>query len=245
MISVDVKADQEEVVRMVKKYDLVNIPVVDGRHRLVGRITHDDIMDVIEEEADEDISFMAGVMDQEESLRNPSKISKARIPWLMVGLSGEMVAALVIHQFGASISRMVALTFFFPVIMAMGGNTGTQAATVVVRGLATGEISLMNVGKRLWTELRVAFINGAACGILLGLIAGTWLSDYLLGLTMALSLVLIILWSGFIGSAVPFALKRLGFDPALATGPFVSTSNDVLGLLIYLGFVTLFFRLGG
>jgi magnesium transporter len=127
--------------------------------------------------------------------------------------------------------------------MAMGGNTGTQAATVAVRGLATGDISLMNMGKRLWVEMKVAIINGVICGILLGLIVGVWLSDYALGSIVALALVIITLNSGFIGAAVPLALKRLNIDPALATGPFVTTSNDIFGLLIYLGLVTLFLRL--
>jgi magnesium transporter len=243
VISVHVHTDQEEVAQLVKKYDLVNIPVVDDHHRLVGRITHDDIIDVIEEEADEDISLMAGVIDQEIGEESTLKISRARLPWLIAGLFGGILAAVVIYQFETSLERIIALTFFFPVVMAMGGNTGTQAATVVVRGLATGDISLMNIGKRLWMELRVALINGLICGILLGIIVGFWLSDYGLGSVVAMALILIVLNSGFIGSAVPLALKRLNIDPALATGPFVTTSNDILSLLIYLGLVTLFLRL--
>jgi len=208
----------------------------------VGRITHDDIIDVIEEEADEDISLMAGVIDQEIAEDSTVKISKARLPWLIMGLFGGILAALVINQFESSLEKIIALSFFFPVIMAMGGNTGTQAATVVVRGLATGDIDLMNVGKRLWREMRVALINGLICGALLGLIVGLWLSDYGLGSIVALALILIVIISGFIGSAVPLALKRLNVDPALATGPFVTTSNDILSLFIYLGLVTLFLR---
>jgi magnesium transporter len=243
VISVNVDTDQEEVVQLVKKYDLVNIPVVDAKHRLVGRITHDDIIDAIEEEVDEDISLMAGVIDQEITEESTLKISRARLPWLIAGLFGGILAAAVIKQFESSIEKVIALSFFFPVIMAMGGNTGTQAATVVVRGLATGDISLVNIGKRLWMEMRVALVNALICGILLGLIVGFWLSDYALGFVVALALVLIIVNAGFIGSAVPLALKRLNIDPALATGPFVTTSNDVLGLLIYLGLVTLFLRM--
>ena len=243
VISVHVRMDQEEVAQLVKKYDLVNIPVVDDQHRLVGRITHDDIIDVIEEEADEDISLMAGVIDQEFAEESTLKISRARLPWLIAGLFGGILAAVVINQFESSLEKIIALTFFFPVVMAMGGNTGTQAATVVVRGLATGDISLMNIGKRLWMELRVALINGLICGILLGVIVGFWLSDYGVGTTVALAAILIVLNSGFIGSAVPLALKRMNIDPALATGPFVTTSNDVLSLLIYLGLVTFFLRM--
>ncbi|MBW1738581.1 MAG: magnesium transporter [Deltaproteobacteria bacterium] len=243
VISVHTNTDQEEVVRLVKKYDLVSIPVVDEQHRLVGRITHDDIIDVIEEEVDEDISLMAGVINQEIAEESPLKISRARLPWLIVGLLGGILAAAVISQFESSLERILALSFFFPVVMAMGGNTGTQAATVAVRGLATGDISLVNIEKRLWMEMKVALVNGIICGILLGLIVGFWLSDYWLGAVVATALILIILNSGFIGAAVPLVLKRLNIDPAIATGPFVTTSNDILSLLIYLGLVTVFLRL--
>ncbi len=243
VISAHVNTDQEEVAHLVKKYDLVNIPVVDGHHRLVSRITHDDIIDVIEEEADEDISLMAGVIHQEIAEESPMRISRARLPWLVAGLFGGMLAAVVINQFESSLQTILALSFFFPVIMAMGGNTGIQAATVAVRGLATGDIRVVNIGKRIWVEMKVALINGLICGILLGIIVGIWLSDFGLGSIVALSLVLIVLNAGFIGAAVPLVLKRMNIDPALATGPFVTTSNDILSLLIYLGLVTFFLRL--
>ena len=240
VISVHVDTDQEEVARLVKKYDLVAIPVVGDDHRLVGRITHDDIIDVIEEEADEDISLMAGVIDQEITEESALKISRARLPWLIAGLFGGIIAAAVINQFESSLEKVLALSFFFPVIMAMGGSTGTQAATIVVRGLATGDIGLMNIGKRLWMEMRVALVNALVCGIILALIVGTWVSDYGLGSVVGLALVLIIVNAGVIGSAVPMALKKWNIDPALATGPFVTTSNDILSLLIYLGLVTIY-----
>jgi magnesium transporter len=240
--SVYVDTDQEEVARLFKKYDLVAIPVVGNDHRLVGRITHDDIIDVIEEEADEDISLMAGVFDQEITEESTLKISRARLPWLIAGLFGGIIAAAVINQFESSLEKVIALSFFFPVIMAMGGSTGTQAATIVVRGLATGDIGLMNVGKRLWMEMRVSLVNALVCGILLALIVGTWVSDYGLGSVVGLALVLIIVNAGVIGSAVPMVLKKWNIDPALATGPFVTTSNDILSLLIYLGLVTIYLR---
>jgi magnesium transporter len=240
VISVHVDTDQEEVARLVKKYDLVAIPVVGDDQRLAGRITHDDIIDVIEEEADEDISLMAGVIDQEITEESTLKISRARLPWLIAGLFGGILAAVVINQFESSLEKVLALSFFFPVIMAMGGSTGTQAATIVVRGMATGDISLVNIGKRLWMEMRVALVNALVCGILLALIVGTWVSDYGLGAVVGLALVLIIVNAGVIGSAVPMALKKWNIDPALATGPFVTTSNDILSLLIYLGLVTIY-----
>lgn len=242
VISVNALADQEEVIYLVKQYDLVSIPVVDEHHRLRGRITHDDIIDVMEEEVDEDISLMAGVIDEEIAEESSLKISKARLPWLIMGLFGGLLAALVINQFEPSLEKIIALSFFFPVIMAMGGNTGTQAATVVVRGLATGDVSLVNAGKRLFREMRVALINGLICGVILASIVGVWLGDSGLGLIVGVALVLIVIISGVIGAAVPMALKRANIDPALGTGPFVTTSNDILSLFIYLGLVTLFLR---
>lgn len=242
VISVNVKADQEEVIHLVRRYDLVNIPVVDDRYRLVGRITYDDIIEAIEDEVDEDISLMAGVIDQEITEASPLRISRARLPWLVAALFGGVFAAFVINQFESSLEKLIALSFFFPVIMAMGGNTGTQASTVVVRGLATGDISLVNVGKRLWMEMRVALINGLICGLILGPIVGFWLKDFRLALIVTISLVVIILMSGLIGSAIPLFLKRVNIDPALASGPFVTTTNDILSLLIYLGLVTIFLR---
>jgi magnesium transporter len=240
VISVDVDTDQEEVARIVKQYGLVHIPVVNGRHKLIGRITSDDIIDVIEEEANEDISLMAGVMDQQIGEGSALKISRARLPWLLLGLFGGLLSALVINHFHGSIEKILALSFFIPVIMAMGGNTGTQAATVVIRGLATGDISVIHTSKRLVVELWVALINGILCGILLGLVVAFWLSDPQLGLGVGVSLITVILFSGSFGAFVPLLLRKLNIDPALAAGPFITTSNDVLGLLIYLSIITHF-----
>lgn len=242
VISVPVHLDQEEVAQLFKKYDLVTVPVVDDNHRLVGRITHDDIIDVLEEEADEDISLMAGVIHQEIAEESSLKISRARLPWLVAGLFGGVLAAAVINEFETALQRIITLAFFIPVIMAMGGSSGTQAATVIVRGMATGDINIINIGKRLWVELRVSFINGIICGIILGIIVSLWLSNVPLGVVIAVSLVIIVLSSGFIGAAVPLILNKLHIDPALATGPFVTTLNDILSLLIYLGLITIFFR---
>lgn len=187
VISVDVHRDQEDVARLFERHDLVDMSVVDGNFRLVGRITHDDIIDVIEEEVDEDLSLMTGIIGQEVTEDSTLKISKARLPWLITGVLGGIAAAAVINQFEASLEKIIALSFFFPVIMGMGGNTGTQAATIVVRGMATGDITLVSVRKRLWLEMKVALINGVICGVLLGLIVGYWLSDNRLGAMVAVT----------------------------------------------------------
>ena len=244
VISVDVNTDQEDVARIVKQYDIVHIPVVNGQRKLIGRITNDDIIDVIEEEANEDISLMGGVIDQEIAEGSAFRISKARLPWLFLGLAGELLSAIVIKHFHGTLNQILALAFFIPVIMAMGGSTGTQAATIVIRGLATGDISITHTGKRLLTELRVAFINGILCGIVLGLIVAFWLSDPKLGLGVGISLITVMLFSGSFGAFAPLLLRKLNIDPALAAGPFITTSNDVLGLLIYLGIITHFVMAG-
>ena len=244
VISVDVSTDQEDVARIAKQYDLVHIPVINNEQKLIGRITNDDIIDVIEEEANEDISLMGGVIDQEIAEESAFKISKARLPWLFLGLMGGLLSAVVINYFHGSLDKMLALAFFIPVIMAMVGSTGTQAATVVIRGLATGDISIINTGKRLLTELWVAFINGILCGIVLGFIVAFWLSDPSLGLGVGVSLVTVMFFSGSFGAFVPLLLRKFNIDPALAAGPFITTLNDILGLIIYLSIITLFLMAG-
>ncbi len=242
VIYVDVNTDQEEVARLFKKYDLVSIPVVDEKKRLIGRITYDDIIDVIEEEADEDMSIMAGIVDQEIAEVSSLKISKARLPWLIVSFVGEIIAAFVINRYVASIQKIIAISFFFPVIMALGGATSQQAAIIVVRGIATGDISVLNLGKRIFLEIKTALIIGTILGILLGAVVYFWLSSLYLGAIIALALVLVILNAGFIGAAVPVVLYKLNVDPAFATGPFVATTNDILGLFVYLSLVSWFLR---
>ncbi len=240
IVYVDVYTDQEEVAKLFKKYDLISIPVVDEEKRLVGRITYDDIIDVIEEEVDEDMELMAGIVDQEIAETSPFKISKARLPWLIVSFIGELISAMVIHRFESSIQKVIALSFFFPIIMALGGATSQQAAIIVVRGLATGDISVLSLGKRVLLEIKSSLIIGITLGIMLGTVVSLWLSNLHLGIVVACALIIVILIAGFIGTSIPIALYRVNIDPAYATGPFVSTTNDILGLFIYLSFVTWF-----
>jgi len=242
IISVSCYTDQEEVINIARKYGLVHIPVVDNFGRLIGRITHDDIMDVIEEEAHEDFSRMGGVIDHDLAEESVFKMSKARLPWLIVGMGGEIMAAFLINQFQVTLETLVILAFFFPVMMATGGNTGSQAAILVVRGLATGDASFLGIGKRLLKELKVTFINGAICGVVLGTIVSLWFSNYALGIVVAAALLMIITCAGLIGAIVPYTLKRFNVDPALGTGPFVTTSNDIMSLFIYLSLVTVFLK---
>lgn len=238
VISVPTEMDQEEVANIFRRYNLVSIPVVDELGRLVGRITVDDIVEVIEEEASEDMQKMAGIADEEE-IRETSvfKISFGRLPWLLVGFVGQLIAALVLFQFEASLKDIFLAIFFIPMMMAMGGNSGIQAATIVVRGIALGELSPDDTFKRLSREIRVSLLNGMVCGLLLfGIIAIFYNPSF--GLVLALSMLAVIINASILGASIPLILRRVGVDPAIAAGPLITTFNDIIGLAIYLGLVT-------
>ncbi len=232
--------DQEHVAQLFHKYDLVSAPVVDGQGRLIGRITVDDVLDVLEEEASEDINMMAGITDEVIGTGSIFKISYVRLPWLLVAFAGEIISAMVLRNFEASLGKIFTAAFFIPMIMAMGGNTGIQSATIVIRGLATGEIQLRDTGKRLIREMGAALINGIVISLLLLVVVSLWLGDYKFGIVLALAIIAVLFNAALIGTLIPFILKRIGVDPAIATGPFISSSNDILGLLMYFGVITLF-----
>ena len=239
-ISIHPEMDQEEVANMFHKYDLVAAPVVDQQGRLVGRITVDDVLDVVEEEANEDITMMAGITDEAITERSIFRLSGVRLPWLLVAFIGELVSAIVYQRFQASVEKIIASAFFIPMIMAMGGNTGIQSATVVIRGLATGDINLRDTGRRLFKEIRVAFLNGFIISLLLFGVVAFWFRDSMFGLILGMAMIAVLFNAAFMGTLIPFLLKRIGVDPAIATGPFITTSNDVLGLVVYFSMITLF-----
>jgi len=237
-ISVPVDMDQEHVAAMFGKYDVFTLPVVEGTGRLIGRITVDDIIDVMEEEASEDIAHIAGTREEEIGDPSPIRISRSRLPWLVGGLIGELLNAILLSRYEASLQTIVTLAFFIPLLMGTAGNIGSQAAVVVVRELALGEIELKNTGKRILKELEVALLNGIILGIILFSIVFLWQQDAGLGGLLGLSLVLVMFVAAFIGSAVPLLLHRLKIDPAIATGPFITVSNDIIGLAIYMALAT-------
>ncbi|OQX95224.1 magnesium transporter [candidate division KSB1 bacterium 4572_119] len=241
IVSVKTDMDQEEVANIAKKYDLVSIPVTDDHGKLVGRITFDDVADVMEEEASEDMQRMAGITDEEE-FRETSilRISQVRLPWLLVGFVGQLGSAFILSRFEASLSQIIAAAFFIPIIMAMGGNAGIQSSTIMVRGMATGEIDLFEIRKRLFREIAVSLLNGLICGFLLYLVVSVFLKQASFGLLLGVVLFFIIIMASFMGALIPVILKKINIDPAIATGPFITTSNDVIGLLIYLGLITEF-----
>lgn len=240
VLTVTTGTDQEEVAALFAKYDLYSLPVVDAQGRLMGRITVDDIIDVIEEEATEDITMMAGTGEEEFWEQSPLRVSRARLPWLLTGLFGGIASAVVMNHFKSSLETILTLAFFVPVITAMGGNVGIQSSAIVVRELAVGGMSLVRTGGKLLRELKVSLINGFVLGTVLLVIVAIWQGDYRLGVLLGVCMMTIILWATLMGAIVPLLLRKMDIDPALATGPFITTSNDILGILIYLGIATLF-----
>ncbi len=236
--SVPTMMDQEEISILFRKYDLVALPVVNDNGQLVGQITIDDIIDVLEEEASEDISIFAGANDEEIQEESFLKVSWFRLPWLFIAFIGQLIAALVIKQFEATLAQIIALTFFMPVIMAMGGNGGIQSSIIVIRGLATGEISIKSTWRRFFKELRVSLFIGFVFAVLMTMFVTFWMNNFIMGLIIGISLNLVILQATLFGGLIPFVLKRMNIDPAMASGPFITTFNDILGLLIYLAIIT-------
>jgi magnesium transporter len=235
--------DQEEVARLFERYDLVSTPVVDGDGHLVGVITFDDIVDVIEEEAEEDIKALGGVRGEEELSDSVWTIVRSRFPWLFANLLTALLSAWVISNFEGSIGKMVALAVLMPIVASMGGNAGTQTMTVTVRALATRELSSTNAWRIVRREILVGFFNGAAFAVIMGLIAATWFNITDLGLVIGLAIITVLTAAALGGIMIPLTLTRLGVDPAVSSGPFVTTVTDVVGFLAFLGIATLWFGL--
>lgn len=232
--TVRVHTDQEEVARIVEKYDLMAVPVLDDHDVLVGRITLDDIIDVIEEEADEDIMKMAGTSNYELDFASPFRGLRARIPWLFVALACSLVSASVLAGWDESLQHIPGLIFFVPVIMAMGGNTSLQSSTLVIRGIATGRIVWQNLLWLLSREILVGSLLGLLCGLVAGLAGPLLLGQASqLGVIITSSMLISLTVSALVGTAIPMFLNRIGIDPAVATGPFITTLNDIIGLLVY------------
>jgi magnesium transporter len=234
---VSVLDDQEEVARMFGKYNLVAAPVVDTTNRLVGVITIDDVVDVIEEEAEEDILKLGGV--QETSIfTSPWRASRQRVPWLLMSLVSSTISASVIHFFEHSIERMVALAVLMPVIAALGGNAGVQTLAVVVRALAVREVTRSNAAKVLIKEIGVGALNSSVLMVVGGAVALLWFGSVDLALVFAVSVIATISLAAAIGVSVPLLLDRLGFDPAVASSVFVTPTIDAIGFFAFLGLAT-------
>jgi magnesium transporter len=217
----------------MQKYDLEAIPVVDELGRLVGRITIDDIIDVIKEEADKDYQLAAGISQDVEADDSILELTKARLPWLVLALFGGFIAVKVAEQFAGAMNEYKVLFFFTPLIAAMAGNVGVQSSAIVVQGLANNTLG-GTLWQRLFKEMRLSLFNGLILAVILLLGSHFLLGvDYMIGITVATALITVIVIASLIGTFVPITLNKYGVDPALATGPFITTSNDIFGLLIY------------
>lgn len=232
IISVKTNEDAEEVAKIMEKYDLVSLPVVDLQNKLVGRITIDDMVDFIKDEADKDFQLASGISERIESNSSVWKISRARLPWLVIGMFGGILSAQVISGFEMEISKVPALAFFIPLISAMGGNVGVQSSAIVVQSLARNNNIYGNIFSKITKETTVALVNGTLLSILV-YVLGYLFQDTVLSLVVSLSLFIVIIFAAIFGTLIPLLLDKYKIDPAIATGPFVTTLNDVLGLIIY------------
>jgi magnesium transporter len=230
--AVNVNEDDEEVAKIMSKYDLEAIPVVDDNNILLGRITIDDIVDVLKEEADRDYQLAAGLTQDVDSDDSILDLTKARLPWLFLGLIGGVGAFLIMEGFQGVFAKYAALFFFTPLIAAMAGNVGVQSSAIIVQGLANDEVK-GSINSRLLKEMLLAALNGVILAVFL--FAFVWLYEGKVNTALAISvsLVVVIIMAGLIGTFVPLFLDKRGIDPAIATGPFITTSNDIFGILIY------------
>ncbi|MGQ9531531.1 MAG: magnesium transporter [Desulfotomaculales bacterium] len=240
VISVHVMADQEEVARVVAKYDLLAVPVVDDNQELLGIVTVDDVLDVIKEEAAEDFLRISAIDIRGDDVTAPPwRRAMHRLPWLVAFLLGEMMAATVIKGFAGTLEAATVLAFFITAIAGGAGNAGTQSLAVVVRGLATGELNAREILRVVWRETRVGLLVGLGSGLTLAFVALVWQGWPLLGLVVGGALAASILVATMLGSMIPVVMARLGFDPALASGPFITTLTDVASMLVYFSLATL------
>jgi magnesium transporter len=230
--AVNVNEDDEEVAKIMLKYDLEAIPVIDDNHVLLGRITIDDIVDVLKEEADKDYQMAAGLTQDVDSDDSIFELTKARLPWLFLGLIGGVGAFIIMEGFQDVFSTYASLFFFTPLIAAMAGNVGVQSSAIIVQGLANNDVK-GSINGRLLKEMLLAALNGAILALFLFLFVWAYEGKINLALAISVSLVVVIIIAGLIGTFVPLFLNKRGIDPAIATGPFITTSNDIFGILIY------------
>jgi len=232
-ISVKTSTPDEEVATLMEKYDLVAIPVLNQANVLVGRITIDDIVDVIKEEAEKDFQLASGISENVESKDSILLLTRARLPWLLIGLMGGILGAVVIKSFEYELGQFPVLAFFIPLIAAMAGNVGVQSSAIIVQGLANNSLSYGSTFSKILKEVGVALINGAVLSGLIFIYNVAFGEAWELCFTVSLSLFVVIIFAGVFGTLIPLLLDKYKIDPALATGPFITTINDVVGLLLY------------
>lgn len=240
VVSVSVGEDQEEVARMIKDYDFLAMPVVDFQDHLLGIITVDDIIDVLDEEASDDYSKLAAVSDMDNFDRGPFSAAKKRLPWLILLTFLGMLTANLMGMFESTLDQVALLAVFIPLIAGMAGNSGTQALAVAVRGIATGDIEEESKMKLLFREAGTGLITGLVCGVVVVGLVYFWKGELLIGLLVGTAVAGSIFVATLAGSFIPLLIHRLNIDPAVASGPFITTLNDIISILIYLGLATTF-----
>ncbi len=240
VIAVTADEDQELVAQLMQRYDLIHVPVVDNDNRLLGVVTFDDIAEIIEEEASEDILYLAGVTDDQESPSTPPLISiRRRLPWLIMNLGTAFIASMVVAQFEGTIGRVTALAALMPIVAGMGGNAAVQSIVVMVRSIALGDLGSGGKMRALFKEVTVGLMNGIVMGLLAGSVVwGMW-GSFRLGLLIAAAMFVNLIVAGLVGTTIPLLLRKLKFDPALSSGPIATTFTDVCGFLTFLGLATL------
>jgi magnesium transporter len=237
--AIDVDESSGAVARQFSDHDWISAPVVDDNNTLLGRITIDDVVDIIRDQAEHQALGAAG-LDEDEDLFSPVKrATKRRLLWLTINLGTAFLAAAVVKQFQGTIAQIVALAVLMPIVAGMGGNAGTQVLALCVRGLALGQLGATNVRVLIWKEIRVALLNGVALGIILGGIVWAWFGEWPLALVIASALTINLLFAALAGVLVPVTLKRMGYDPALAGSVILTTVSDVMGFFSFLGLATL------
>jgi magnesium transporter len=245
VISVLDTEDQETVARVISDYYFLALPVIDKRGVLLGIITVDDVIDVLEEEVTEDIHKMVGSSEvYEDKLIKANSLTraKARIPWLFICLVGDIISGLIIKFHSGILQTIIAMAFFIPIILDMGGNVGSQSSTVTVRALATGQIEIDELWKNIWAEVKVGCIIGLVVGVVMSFIALLWQNNYLLGLLIGISLGVTMITATTMGALLPLIFTKIKIDPAISAGPFITTAIDVSGLLIYFGLGSFLFK---
>ncbi len=238
--SVSVSRSREYAARKMRDYDFLALPVVDFKQRLIGIITIDDIVDVLEEEASDDYSKLAAVSNMDTVDQHPVTAAKKRLPWLIILLFLGMFTASLIGRFEETLNKVSILAVFIPLIAGMAGNTGTQALAVAVRGIATGELEKENKFKLIMREAGTGLITGGVCGILVTLVVYIWKGNFYLGLLVGASILGTLIVATIAGSIIPILMNKLKIDPAVASGPFITTLNDIISILIYFGMATMF-----
>lgn len=233
VFSVQTDMDQEEVARLVARYDILAVPVVDGTNRLMGIVTVDDVIDILRKEATEDILKMAGAGEEFVETKTIFKSTRIRLPWLFASCMGGLFAFFIIGEYENSLSKITYLAAFIPVIMGMGGNIGTQSSTIVVRGLATGRINVRDIWPVVFKELSIGVILGLVYGLLIGSVAQFRYSMEALALSVALAVICSMSIAALVGSLVPMGFARINIDPAVATGPLVTTAIDIISVFFY------------